>query len=74
MKKADKNEMLLIVALGKTFNGTPLNSSECNVICDMSMVEIITALDVNETQAGTLYKWACACKEERSVSDEEDNC
>ena len=61
MKKADKNEMLLIVALGKTFNGTPLNPSECNVICDMSMVEIITVLGVNETQANTLYKWACSC-------------
>ena len=74
MKKADKNEMLLIVALGKTFNGTPLNPTECNVICDMSIVEIVTKLDVNETQASTLYKWACACKEESLVSDEEDNC
>jgi len=74
MKKTDKDEMLLIVALGKTFNGTPLNPTECNAICDMSMVEIITALDINEMQASTLYKWACACKEERFKSDEEDNC
>ena len=74
MKKADKDEMLLIVAIGKTFNGTPLNPAECNAICDMSIIEIITALDINEMQASTLYKWACACKEESPVSDEEDNC
>ena len=73
MKKQDKNEMLLIVALGKTFNGTPLNHSECNVICDMSIVDIITTLDVNDTQANTLYKWACSCKE-GFKSNEEDNC
>ena len=74
MKKADKDEMLLIVAIGKTFHGTPLNPAECNAICDMSIIEIITALDINEMQASTLYKWACACKEESPVSDEEDNC
>ena len=73
MKKQDKNEMLLIVALGKTFNGTPLNTTECKVICDMSILEIITTLEVSETQASTLYKWACACKE-GFVSNEEDNC
>ena len=73
MKKQDKNELLLIVALGKTFNGTPLNPTECNVICDMSIVEIITALGTNETQANTLYKWACSCKE-GFISNEEDNC
>ena len=73
MKKTDKDEMLLIVALGKTFNGTPLNPTECNVICNMSKVEIIAALDVNNDQANTLYKWACSCKE-GFKSNEEDNC
>ena len=73
MKKQDENEMLLIVALGKTFNGTPLNPSECNVICNMSITEIINTLDVNDLQANTLYKWACSCKK-GFKSNEEDNC
>ena len=73
MKKQDKDEILLIVALGKTFNNTPLNKKECDAICNMSIAELISALEINVAQANLLYKWANSCSK-GIISDEEDNC
>ena len=73
MKNQNKNELLLIVALGKSFNGTPLNKKECDLICNMKISELVLELEINETQASLLHKWACSCKE-GFVFNEEDNC
>ena len=73
MKKQDEDELLLIVALGKSFNGTTLNNDECKKICNMTILQIITLLNINETQANMLYKWACACRKGFS-QDEKENC
>ena len=73
MKKQDKDEILLIVALGKTFNNTPLNEKECNVICNMTVTELMSALGINVAQANLLYKWANSCSK-GIISDDEDNC
>lgn len=73
MKKQDEDELLLIVALGKSFNGTALNPEECEKICKMTILQLITSLNINETQANLLYKWACACRK-GFAQDEKDNC
>lgn len=73
MKKQDDDELLLIVALGKSFNGTTLSPKECEKICNMTILQLITSLSINETQANLLYKWACACRK-GITQDEKDNC
>lgn len=71
MKNKD-SDVVLIVALGKMFNNTRLNPSECNIVCDMSISDLVDELGVNHDQAYSLIKWAKACKVEEK--NEEDNC
>lgn len=66
------SDVVLIVALGKMFNNTRLNKSECDMVCNMSISDLVDDLGVNHDQAYSLIKWANACKVEEK--DEEDNC
>jgi len=70
--KTEDLDVVLIVALGKMFNNTRLDQSECNIICDMLILDLVDKLGVNHDQASSLIKWAKACKVEEK--NEEDNC
>ena len=73
MKKKADADIILIVALGKAFNNTSLTPEECNLVCSMTLLQLVKELCINESQALLLKKWANKCSQESS-QDEKDIC